>query len=62
MMSLSDWGRWRSPSSLEWLNLHGMDNVPTNIRAELHDLCSEHDASQNDQPSTAMQGRRNRWR
>ena len=62
MMSLSDWGRWRSPSSLEWLILHGMDNVPANIRAELQDLCSEYDASQNDQPSTVMQGRRNRWR
>ena len=62
MMSLSDWGRWRSPSSLEWLILHGMDNVPASILAELQDLCREYEASQNDQPSSMMQGRRNRWR
>ena len=29
MMSLSDWGRWRSPATLDWLITHGFDNVPS---------------------------------
>ena len=62
MMSLSDWGRWRSPSSLQWLIEHGFDNVPSSILEELQDLCREYEVEHNDQPVPRVQGRRNRWR